>query len=208
MIDYYVAAFHRYDMHKSVYIRTTLGKKIDRLMRSAAVVVAGNDYLAGRACEAGAKQLEVVPSVVDLGRYELKDWEENDAILRAGWIGTPQTIKYLLEIEGVIRALADEDISFILIGAEVPPQFAGLPVESKKWSLESEVQAIRELDVGIMPLADLPFERGKCGYKLIQYMACGLPVVASPVGLNHQIVHHGENGFLADAQSAAGLFRA
>ena len=65
------------------------------------------------------------------------------------------------------------------------------------WREETEATEVSRFDVGVMPLPDEPFERGKCGYKLIQYMACGIPVVASPVGVNRQIVRHGESGFLA-----------
>ncbi|MCF6236000.1 MAG: glycosyltransferase family 4 protein, partial [Gammaproteobacteria bacterium] len=72
-----------------------------------------------------------------------------------------------------------------------------LPIEVRPWSEESEVQLIQKFDIGIMPLEDSPWERGKCGYKLIQYMACGLPVVASPVGVNKKIVDHEVSGFLA-----------
>ncbi|MDP3884880.1 glycosyltransferase [Hydrogenophaga sp.] len=71
-------------------------------------------------------------------------------------------------------------------------------MESIAWSEQTEVASITSFDIGIMPLVDEPFERGKCGFKLIQYMACGLPVVASPVGVNRQIVEHGANGFLAE----------
>ena len=74
----------------------------------------------------------------------------------------------------------------------------GLPMESIAWSEDTEVTSIKRFDIGIMPLVDKPFERGKCGYKLIQYMACDLPVVASPVGVNCQLVEHGVNGFLAE----------
>src|SRR5258708_20287210 len=69
------------------------------------------------------------------------------------------------------------------------------------WSEDTEVESIHKFDVGIMPLKDSPWERGKCGYKLIQCMACGIPVVASPVGVNSQIVAHGTDGFLANDEA-------
>jgi glycosyltransferase involved in cell wall biosynthesis len=74
---------------------------------------------------------------------------------------------------------------------------AGTVFEAMPWSEQTEVVELQKLDIGIMPLPDEPWERGKCGYKLIQYMALGLPVVASPVGANRQIVQDGVNGFLA-----------
>jgi len=84
-------------------------------------------------------------------------------------------------------------------GEEVVVEVAhALDMVKKAFFKENEAADIRHFDVGIMPLPDAPWERGKCGYKLIQYMACGKPVVASPVGVNSRIVCHGENGFLAN----------
>lgn len=77
------------------------------------------------------------------------------------------------------------------------PGFSELRAENRVWSEMNEVSDIQAFDVGIMPLADTPWEQGKCGYKLIQYMACGIPVVASAIGANREIVSHGVDGFLA-----------
>ena len=76
-----------------------------------------------------------------------------------------------------------------------------MPIEIRPWDEESEARDVASFDVGIMPLRDGPFERGKCGYKSIQYMASGIPVVASPVGVNAEIVEAGVNGYLADSRS-------
>ena len=200
VVDYDDAVFHRYDKHPSVVVRKLLGKKIDRLMRSASVVIAGNEYLADRANCAGARRVEIIPSVVDISRYPLKtSWEGEDGVIRIGWIGSPNTVKYLLEIKDVIQQITGAASKFIIIGAEVPRELKRYSIEVRKWSLDKEAELLQDLDIGIMPLIDAPFERGKCGYKLIQYMACGLPVVASPVGVNKKLVQHEENGFLAES---------
>ena len=197
-IDYDDAIFHRYDAHPSPIMRALLGKKIDRWMHKADWVIAGNDYLAQHALAARAQHVEILPSVVDANRYAPKSLEKAKRhTIRIGWIGSPKTVHYLLKIKPAIQAIVDQGHNFVIIGAEIPPalQFAG--VETLPWSLGNEVQFIRELDIGVMPLPDQAFERGKCGYKLIQYMACGIPVVASPVGVNQKIVQSGKNGFFA-----------
>lgn len=200
IVDYDDAVFHYYDKHRLSLVRRSLGKKIDTVMRRADMVLAGNDYLASRARQAGARRIELLPTVVDLTRYEIKPYVLGSR-LTIGWIGTPKTTHYLRLITPVLQALvASHGVRVIAVGGD-QSQLGGIPVESISWSEASEVANIQQFDIGIMPLPDEPFERGKCGYKLIQYMACGKPVVASPVGVNSVIVRHGVEGFLATSEA-------
>jgi len=196
--DYDDALFHRYDCHTNPWVRRFLGQKIDFVMRHAATVIAGNNYLAERAHRAGANRVEIIPTVVDTERYQPKQKAVGKVPI-VGWIGTPQTSRYLKPLLPMFESLKNEmPVRFVAVGAN-SEDFEGTPVEAWSWSEETEVESVQEFDIGIMPLVDSPWERGKCGYKLIQYMACGVAVVASPVGVNREIIISHENGLFADS---------
>lgn len=204
VVDYDDALFHRYDLSSHFIVRKLLGRKIDRVMRDAACVVAGNGYLAERARRAGASRVEIIPTVVDDGRYMTRERGEGVQPV-IGWIGSPATQNYLLDQREVLeQACVAHGARLLLVGArpDVTGQFERIVPEVQPWSEDSEATALARMDIGVMPLRDGPWERGKCGYKLIQYMASGLPVVASKVGANIDIVRHGENGFLAADRAA------
>ncbi|WP_211307068.1 glycosyltransferase family 4 protein [Roseinatronobacter thiooxidans] len=115
-----------------------------------------------------------------------------------GWIGTPQTWRDLgyPVYAGLATELEKAGVIFRAVGAALCASREG-NLEIVPWSEESEVASIQGMDIGVMPLTDTPWTRGKCGYKLIQYMACGLPVIASPIGANREIVRDGTDGFFA-----------
>ena len=196
VLDFDDAVFHNYEVGRNPLKWMLLRNKIDLLMEQATIVTAGSPYLVDRARRAGCRRVELVPTVVDLGKYHAS-FETSETQLTIGWIGSPATKDYLALVDAPLRKVCEEfGARVVLVGA----RDSGIPrpyYEYRPWSESSEVSDIASFDVGIMPLPDLPWERGKCGYKLIQYMACGKPVVASPVGANTGIVDHAVNGFLA-----------
>lgn len=199
VVDYDDALFHRYDRHGSAIVRRVLGTKIDHTMGHAKIVVAGNDYLAQRAIVAGARRVEILPTVVDVTRYSVSSAPRNGPFC-VGWIGQGSTVQYLKMIEPTMRSLyAEEPVTLRVVG---PASWnsSSCPFQLRAWSEATEAVDIAPMDAGVMPLRDDDWERGKCGYKLIQYMAAGKPVVASPVGVNTQIVDHGVTGFLAEGE--------
>jgi glycosyltransferase involved in cell wall biosynthesis len=195
VLDYDDAVFHHYDKHRNPWVRRLYGHRLDHLMKTAALVVGGNEYLAQRARDAGAPWVEILPTVIDLERYRCRTDLVND-VTRIVWIGSPSTVGYLQILKEPLKALAKRyDFELRVIGGGTV-DMPGVQIKSVDWSEETEVDSILTCDIGIMPLLDSLWERGKCGYKLIQYMACGLPTVASNIGVNAEIVLEGETGFL------------
>ena len=194
-VDFDDAIFHNYDMSGSRLMRKLLGRKLDPLLRSAGCVTAGNDYIADYARTHGARNVLLVPTVVDPRRYRQGSGQKIGE-LRVGWIGTPPNVRFLDPVLAAMKEVhARQPVRLVTIGAPAIPDLP-FPHDCHPWSEATEGELLGEIDVGVMPLADGPWERGKCGYKLIQYMAAGKPVIGSPVGVNSKIVS-ADVGFLA-----------
>lgn len=195
-VDYDDALFHDYDLHRRLLVRKLLGRKIDGVMRHARLVVAGNEYLASRARSAGAPWVEILPTVVDLDRYPSASSSSNETFT-IGWMGSPSGTRYVRAIAGPLAEVCRGGKARVRLIGSSPLELPGIPLSLRAWSEETERAEIAEFDVGLMPLGGSPWDKGKCGYKLIQYMACARPVVASDVGVNGEIVDEGKNGYLA-----------
>jgi glycosyltransferase involved in cell wall biosynthesis len=201
VVDYDDATFVTYRCHPSRLMRSILGRKIDAVMAGACAVVAGNDYLARYARSAGAKKVAVVPTLVQTRRYTGGPNYGRTDRFTIGWIGSPSTAAYIEEYRSALAALTlDAATVFRSIGAW-NLQLPDVRHEALEWSEETEVRDLTFCDAAIAPLRDGQWERGKCGYKILQCMAAGLPVVASPVGMALEIVTHGTNGFFAATAS-------
>jgi|WetSurMetagenome_2_1015567.scaffolds.fasta_scaffold198782_1 glycosyltransferase involved in cell wall biosynthesis len=170
--------------------------KLRKILPHFAWLTPGNEYLASFARQVN-ERVSVWPTVVDTSYYyPIK--KRTSGIIRIGWSGSNSTLRYCLPLlENIISALVkEEDCEFIVI-ADVPPaiKWPGVKWRYIPWTPQTEVRGLQEIDIGLMPLRDEPFERGKCGLKAIQYLGVGIPSLVSPVGVNKDIVVHGENGF-------------
>jgi glycosyltransferase involved in cell wall biosynthesis len=200
VLDLDDAWFHRYDRHPSPMVRRLLGGKIAALMAKAALVVCANDYLATAARQAGARRVKLSPTALDSGLYAKLPPPEGDPPV-IGWIGAPRNLAYLEPIAPLLTELVTAGRArLLLVSAKgaLPSYLAEIPHAFRLWREETELEALSEMDIGVMPLPDNDWERGKSGFKLIQYMAAGRAAVASPVGANRTISEDGRSALLAE----------
>ena len=142
-------------------------------------------------------RVEILPTPIDCKLFQ------PDAVVATetptiGWVGHSDNLPYLEALADPLRELARRrpDLRLVVV-ADRPPHIEGLPVEFRKWTLQDEVSCFSGMKIGLMPLDDTPWARAKCAFKLLQYMALGIPAVASPVGMNSEVVQDGINGLLA-----------
>lgn len=184
--DFDDAFFLKYRLDRFSRVSFLLKNKFSPVVSRAAAVLAGNHYLADYAHQLNPAT-QWLPTVVDTERYIPLPCKCED-VFTVGWVGSPSTSVYLSEIAQPLEQLGREGrVRFLVVGGN-SPDIPGVDVVNMSWNELTEVDVINTFDVGVMPLFDDAWARGKCAFKLIQYMACGVPVVASPVGANVDVV--------------------
>lgn len=168
-----------------------------RTVKLADMVIAGNAYLADIA-RAYNQNVKTLATGLDVSSYRQNIAKPSDGKVRLVWIGSKSTIGYLAEIKPVLEEIGARCNNVVLrIICDSFFNLHNMNVEKYRWSMETQVQDLLACDIGLAPLPENRFTNGKCGFKVLQYAAAGLPVIASPVGVNVEYVRQGENGFLA-----------
>jgi len=176
--------------------RRALRHKLPRVLAGASLVLAGNRYLESYA-RRFTSRVVLFPTVVDTRRFSPAPARSGADASVVGWIGTPETAPYLQALLPALAAVARETpVTLFVIGADAP-SLSGVPTRAKAWSESEEVDDLHAMDIGVMPLADDEWSKGKCALKLLQYMGAGIPAVTSPCGSAPDIVVDGESGYFA-----------
>lgn len=189
-----------FDVDDAIWLtNSSVDRRISKLASKADVVIAGNQYIADKFSAVNDKVV-IVPTAVDSARYSPVP-ECKRKRYTVGWIGTSSNLQYLQYIAPALEEflIRHADAELVVI-SDKPPQLSGIPINQlryTKWSESVEVSSIREMDVGIMPLPATEWAKGKCSYKMLQYMSCEIPVIVSPIGMNNEVMAMGSVGLKA-----------
>jgi glycosyltransferase involved in cell wall biosynthesis len=185
--------------HNKIALHFKWFSKVASICRMAQTVTTGNKYLADFAATY-CKQVVIIPTVVNTQKIPARIQDHQLAEPVVGWTGTLTTLKYLDIVLPVLQRLQEKmDFTFVVISNSDPK----LPLKNYRfinWSSAAEVDDLLTMHIGLMPLYNGELEKGKCGFKAIQYMSLGIPALVSPIGVNEEIVDDGVNGFICETE--------
>ena len=200
VFDFDDAVFVSYKSPSNGYLSyLKFASKTKTICRIASHVMVGNPYLAEYARQVN-DHVTVIPTTIDTERYRVQPPKDSSGPVVIGWTGSHSTVQHLDTLRGALKKLAErESFRLRVIGT---PKYECTPVdvEAMSWRANTELEDLSAIDIGVMPLPDDRWSKGKCGLKALQFMALGIPTVCSPVGVNSDIIQDDENGFLAGTE--------
>ena len=200
IFDFDDAIFLRnFNPANSIYRYLKFPSKTNAIIRMSSAVIAANTFLKEYAQKFNSN-VYIIPTSIDTKKFCVSRKNSDELVI--GWVGSPTAAPYLKIIFGAMQKLSSS-YNFILriVGAEKEISIPGVKIENIEWQLNREIQDFQNIDIGIYPLHDIMWTKGKAAFKAIQYMSVGIPVVASPVGMTKELIKEGENGFLAGSEA-------
>lgn len=199
-----------YDLDDAVMFKNTLARspysrtrerRFRSMARSSDIIIAGNTFLKEQASRHHSRVV-VIPTSIPAQRYCLKDCTQKKERVTIGWIGDHGSIHYLKRIKDVFEEIGRRFPGKVELKIVCDTFFdcSHIPVRKVRWSQDTEVAELADMDIGVMPLVDDPWSWGKCGLKILQYFGVGVPAVCTPVGVNRDVVVPGDNGFWAGSE--------
>ena len=187
-------------MKKSKFNIKKNKQSLDRVLRLSKAVIVGNKFLQDYVLPLNSN-VHIIPTPVYIPDVT-NNGKISDSKIIVGWIGNKENFIYLQRLATVFKklTLTMKNRFLLKIICDEAFHLEGVPTTNKKWSLAEESKELASVDIGIMPLGSDDWSKGKCAFKILQYMSMGIPVVASPIGMNKEVITHGVNGYLAETE--------